>query len=55
VAQLFEQRRDVPKRVEVRDLNERTVVKLAMERNSSIRPIRLPVKQFTMWKGQLAP
>ena len=32
VAQLFEQRRDVPKRVEVRDLNERTVVKLATER-----------------------
>src|SRR5260370_5989395 len=28
VAQLFEQRRDVPKRVEVRDLNERAVVKL---------------------------
>jgi transposase len=32
VAQLFEQRRDVPKRVEVRDLNERSVVKLATER-----------------------
>jgi hypothetical protein len=32
VAQLFEQRRSVPKRVEVRDLNERTVVKLATER-----------------------
>jgi transposase len=32
VAQLFEQRRDVPKRVEVRDLNERTIVKLATER-----------------------
>jgi hypothetical protein len=32
VAQLFEQRRDVAKRVEVRDLNERTVVKLATER-----------------------
>jgi len=32
VAQLFEQRRDVPKRVEVRDLNERTLVKLATER-----------------------
>jgi hypothetical protein len=32
VAQLFEQRRDVPKRVEVRDINERTVVKLATER-----------------------
>ena len=32
VAQLFEQRRGVPKRVEVRDLNERAVVKLATER-----------------------
>jgi hypothetical protein len=32
VAQLFEQRRDVPKRVEVRDLNERAMVKLATER-----------------------
>jgi transposase len=32
VAQLFERRRDVPKRVEVRDINERVVVKLATER-----------------------
>src|SRR5207344_2607405 len=32
VAQLFEQRRNVPQRVEVRDLNERAVVKLATER-----------------------
>ena len=32
VAQLFEQRRGVPKRVEVRDLNERAMVKLATER-----------------------
>jgi hypothetical protein len=32
VAQLFEQRRDVPKRVEIRDINERTLVKLATER-----------------------
>ena len=32
VAQLFEQRRDVPKRVEVRDFNEQAVVKLATER-----------------------
>src|SRR5712675_587912 len=32
VAQLFEQRRDVAKRVEVRDLSERAVVKLATER-----------------------
>jgi hypothetical protein len=31
-AQLFEQRRGVPKRVEVRDLNERAVVKRATER-----------------------
>ena len=32
VAQLFEQRRDVPKRVEVQDLSEQTLVKLATER-----------------------
>src|SRR5262245_19487493 len=32
VAQLFEQRHSVPKRVEIRDLNERAVVKLATER-----------------------
>ena len=32
VARLFEQRHDVPKRVEIRDINERTVVKLATER-----------------------
>jgi hypothetical protein len=32
LAKLVEQRRDFPKRVEVRDLNERTVVKLATER-----------------------
>jgi hypothetical protein len=32
VAQIFEQRRDVPKRIEIRDLNERAVVKLATER-----------------------
>src|SRR5439155_1474272 len=32
VAQLFEQRRDVPHRVEVRDLNERAGVKLVTER-----------------------
>ena len=32
VAQLFAQRRDVAKRIEVRDLNERAVVKLATER-----------------------
>jgi len=32
VAQLFEQRRDVPKRIEVRDINERAVVKLATKR-----------------------
>jgi transposase-like protein len=32
VAKLFEQRRDVPKRIEVRDINEKAVVKLATER-----------------------
>jgi len=32
VAQRFEQRRDVPKRVEIRDINEKAVVKLATER-----------------------
>jgi transposase len=32
VSQLFDRRRGVPKRVEVQDLNERTVVKLATER-----------------------
>ena len=32
VSQLFGQRRNVPKRVEIRDLNERAVVKLATER-----------------------
>ena len=31
-SRLFDQRRNLPKRVEVRDLNERTVVKLAIER-----------------------
>ena len=32
VAQLFQQRRDVPKRVEVRDINDQALVKLATER-----------------------
>jgi hypothetical protein len=32
VAQLLQQRHDLPKRVEVRELNERAVVKLATER-----------------------
>ena len=32
LAQLLEHRRDLPKRIEVRDLNERAVVKLATER-----------------------
>ncbi len=32
VSQLFDQRRDLPKRVEVRELSERAVVKLATER-----------------------
>jgi hypothetical protein len=36
VAQLFEQRHDVPKRVEIRDLNELAVVKLATERKTDI-------------------
>ena len=31
-SRLIDQRRNLPKRVEVRDLNERTVVKLAIER-----------------------
>ena len=32
VAQLFEKRRGVPKRIEIRDLSERAVVRLATER-----------------------
>jgi hypothetical protein len=32
VTQLFEQRRDVPKRIEVRDINEKAMVRLATER-----------------------
>src|SRR4029453_3475352 len=32
LSRLFEQRRNVPKRVEIRALNERAVVKLATER-----------------------
>ena len=32
LSRLLDQRRDIPKRVEVRELNERTVVKLATER-----------------------
>jgi hypothetical protein len=32
VSQLFDQRRNIPKRVEIRDFNERAVVKLATER-----------------------
>ena len=36
VARLFEQRRDVAKRVEVQDLSERAVVKLATERKHLI-------------------
>jgi hypothetical protein len=32
LAQLFAQRRDLPRRVEIRDINERTMVKLATER-----------------------
>ena len=45
VAQLFEQRRDVAKRVEVRDLNERAVVKLATERKHLTESSRwLPIR-----------
>ena len=32
VSQLFDQRRNIPKRVEIRDLNEQAVAKLATER-----------------------
>ena len=45
VAQLFEQRRGVPKRVEVRDLNERAVVKLATERKHLTDIIRMVAYQ----------
>jgi transposase len=45
VAQLFEQRRDVPKRVEVRDLNERVVVKLATERKHLTDVIKMVAYQ----------
>ena len=45
VAQLFEQRRDVPKRVEVRDLNEQAVVKLATERKHLTEIIKMVAYQ----------
>src|SRR6201998_3108096 len=41
VAQLIDQRRDVPKRADVRELNERTVVKLATERKHLTDIIKL--------------
>jgi hypothetical protein len=45
VSQLFDQRRSVPKRVEVRDLNERAVVKLATERKHLTDIIKMVVYQ----------
>ena len=46
VSQLFDRRRGVPKRVEVRDLNERTVVKLATERKHLTTSLRwLPIRR----------
>jgi transposase len=45
VAQLFEQRRDVPKRVEVRDLNERALVKLGTERKHMTDIIKMVAYQ----------
>ena len=45
VAQLFEQRRDVPKRVEVRDSNEQAVVKLATERKHLTDMIKMVAYQ----------
>jgi transposase len=45
VARLFEQRRDVAKRVEVRDLNERAMVKLATERKHLTDIIKMVVYQ----------
>ena len=45
IAQLFEQRRDVAKRVEVRDLNERAVVKLATERKHLTDVIKMVAYQ----------
>src|SRR5438132_1871765 len=45
VARLFEQRRDVAKRVEVRDLNERALVKLATERQHMTDIIKMVAYQ----------
>jgi transposase len=45
VSQLFDQRRSVPKRVEVRELNERAVVKLATERKHLTDIIKMVVYQ----------
>jgi transposase-like protein len=45
VSQLFDQRRNVPKRVEIRDLNERAVVKLATERKHLTNIIKMVAYQ----------
>ncbi len=45
VAQFLEQRRGVPKRVEIRDLNERAVVKLATERKHLTEIIKMVAYQ----------
>jgi hypothetical protein len=45
VAQLLGQRRDLPKRVEIRDLNERAVVKLATERKHLTNIIKMVAYQ----------
>jgi hypothetical protein len=45
VAQIFEQRRGVPKRVEVQDINERAVVRLATERKHLTDIIKMVADQ----------
>jgi hypothetical protein len=45
VRRLFDQRRKLPKRVEVRELNERTVVKLATERKHLTEIIKMVAYQ----------
>jgi hypothetical protein len=45
VSRLFEKRRNVPKRVEVRELNERTVVKLATQRKHLTDIIKMDAYQ----------
>jgi hypothetical protein len=51
VRRLFDQLRNVPKRVEVRELNERAVVKLASERKHLTDIIKMvgPQMSFTKW------